>query len=34
MARNIQKRLGDVLFEQGVVTEKQINEAMEEKHEN
>ena len=28
MARNIQKRLGDVLFEQGVVTEKQINEAL------
>jgi type IV pilus assembly protein PilB len=28
MARNVQKRLGDVLFEQGVVTEKQINEAL------
>lgn len=28
MARNIQKRLGDVLFEQGVVTDKQINEAL------
>lgn len=28
MARNVQKRLGDVLFEQGVITEKQINEAL------
>ncbi len=28
MARNVQKRLGDVLYEQGVVTEKQINEAL------
>ena len=28
MARNVQKRLGDVLFEHGVVTEKQINEAL------
>jgi type IV pilus assembly protein PilB len=28
MARNVQKRIGDVLFEQGVVTEKQINEAL------
>ena len=28
MARNIQKRLGDVLFEQNIVTEKQINEAL------
>lgn len=28
MARTLQKRLGDVLFEQGVVTEKQINEAL------
>jgi type IV pilus assembly protein PilB len=28
MARNVQKRLGDVLFEQGVVTERQINEAL------
>jgi type IV pilus assembly protein PilB len=28
MARNVQKRLGDVLFEQGVVTEKQINEVL------
>lgn len=28
MARNVQKRLGDVLFEQGIVTEKQINEAL------
>lgn len=28
MARNVQKRLGDVLFENGVVTEKQINEAL------
>lgn len=28
MARNVQKRLGDVLFEQGVVNEKQINEAL------
>lgn len=28
MARNIQKRLGDVLYEQGVVTEAQINEAL------
>ena len=28
MARNVQKRLGDVLFEQGVVTDKQINEAL------
>ena len=28
MARNIQKRLGDVLYEQGVVTEKQINETL------
>lgn len=28
MARNVQKRLGDVLFENGVVTEKQIGEAL------
>lgn len=28
MARNVQKRLGDVLFENGVVTERQINEAL------
>ena len=28
MARNVQKRLGDVLFEQGIVTERQINEAL------
>ncbi len=28
MARNVQKRLGDVLLEQGVVTEKQINETL------
>lgn len=28
MARNVQKRLGDVLYEQGVVTEAQINEAL------
>lgn len=28
MARNVQKRLGDVLFENGIVTEKQINEAL------
>ncbi|MEC9484396.1 MAG: ATPase, T2SS/T4P/T4SS family [Candidatus Izemoplasma sp.] len=28
MARNVQKRLGDVLYEQGVITEKQINEAL------
>ena len=28
MARNVQKRLGDVLFEHGVVTDKQINEAL------
>ncbi len=28
MARNVQKRLGDVLYEQGVVTEKQISEAL------
>lgn len=28
MARSVQKRLGDVLFENGVVTEKQINEAL------
>jgi len=28
MARNVQKRLGDVLFEQGVVTERQINEVL------
>jgi len=28
MARNIQKRLGDVLFEQNIITEKQINEAL------
>ncbi len=28
MARNVQKRIGDVLFEQGIVTEKQINEAL------
>jgi len=28
MARNVQKRLGDVLFEQGVVDEKQIGEAL------
>ncbi|MBU1020019.1 MAG: Flp pilus assembly complex ATPase component TadA [Firmicutes bacterium] len=28
MARNVQKRLGDVLFEQGVINEKQINEAL------
>lgn len=28
MARNVQKRLGDVLFEQGVITDKQINEAL------
>lgn len=28
MARNVQKRLGDVLFEQGIITEKQINEAL------
>ena len=28
MARNVQKRLGDVLFEQGVVSERQINEAL------
>jgi type IV pilus assembly protein PilB len=28
MARNVQKRIGDVLFEQGVVTEKQISEAL------
>ncbi|KFZ26454.1 MAG: Type II secretion system protein E [Candidatus Izimaplasma bacterium HR2] len=28
MARNVQKRLGDVLFENGIVTEKQISEAL------
>jgi type IV pilus assembly protein PilB len=28
MARNVQKRLGDVLFEQGIVSERQINEAL------
>lgn len=28
MARNVQKRLGDVLFEEGVVNAKQINEAL------
>ncbi|PAT02342.1 type II secretion system protein GspE [Candidatus Izimaplasma bacterium ZiA1] len=28
MARNVQKRLGDVLVEEGIVTEKQINEVL------
>lgn len=28
MARSLQKRLGDVLYEQGVVTEQQINQAL------